>query len=171
MKFGPLTTMMSGLAIAALGLTVGLATPARTPRATLDAATVPATATAKAPAQVLLNCSDEGVTEPSSYIITCADAGMSLKGLRWTTWSSRFASAYGTFTENDCQPSCAGGHFHDYPVIVTAWGGKSVTGHSGERAYTQFTATFPGGSRPPLYELAGGKVVATYPVIQVLPAA
>jgi hypothetical protein len=171
MNLGPLTTMMSGFAIAALGLTVGLATPARAPRVTLDAATVVATAMAKAPARVLLNCSDEGVAEPSSYIITCADAGMRLKGLHWTTWSPRFASAYGTFTENDCQPSCAAGHFRNYPVIVTAWGSKSVAGHASERAYTEFTATFPGGSHPPLYELAGGKVVATYPVIQLLPAA
>jgi hypothetical protein len=171
MKLGPITTIISGFAIAALGLTVGLATSARTPRATLDAATVPAAATAKAPAYVLLDCSDKGVTRPSSYIITCADAGIRLQGLHWTTWSSDFGGAYGTFSENDCEPSCADGHFHDYPVIVTAWGVKGVRGHSGERAHTELTLTFPASSRPPVYELAGGKVVATYPVTQLMPAA
>lgn len=168
MNLGPFTTMTSGLAIAALGLTVGLATPARTPRATLDAATAPA---ATAPAYVLLNCSDKGMSEPSSYTITCADAGIRLEGLHWTAWSSHFAGAYGTLTENDCQPSCADGHFHNYAVIVTAWGSKSVEGHSDQRAYAQFTLTFPGASRPPLYELVNGKATATYPVTQLMPAA
>jgi hypothetical protein len=171
MKLGTVTTVASAFAIAALGLTIGLAAPARTGRAALDAATIPAATTAKAPAYVLLNCSDKGVTEPSSYIITCADAGMVLEGLHWTTRSPYFAGAYGTFSENDCKPSCAAGHFRNYSVIVSAWGSKSVKGHPNERAYTEFTATFPGASRPPVYELAGGKVVATYPVTQVLPAA
>jgi hypothetical protein len=170
MKLGLLTTMTSAFAIAAVGLTVGLTTSARTGRATLDAATAPAAATAKAPSYVLLTCAGKGVTEPSSDIITCADAGMVLQGLHWTTWSSHFASAYGTFSENDCKPSCANGHFHNYSVIATAWGSKGVSGHSNERAYTEFALTFPGSSRPPVYELVNGKVDATYPVTQVLPA-
>lgn len=171
MKLGPVTTITSAFAIAALGLAIGLTASARTGRATLDAATVPAATSAEAPAYVLLNCSDKGGTEPSSYIVACADAGMVLKDLHWATWSPHFAGAHGTFSENDCKPSCAAGHFRDYSVIVTAWGSKSVKGHPNERAYTELTVTFPGASRPPVYELVGGKVVATYPVTQVLPAA
>jgi hypothetical protein len=171
MRLGPLTTITSAFAIAALGLAIGLAAPARSSRATLDAAVVPAAATAKAPAYVLFDCSGRGVTGPASYIITCADAGTSLEGMHWTTWSSHFASAYGTFSENDCKPSCAVGHFRNYPVIVTAWGSKSVKGHASERAYTELTVTFPGTSRPPVYELVDGKVVATYPLTQLVPAA
>jgi hypothetical protein len=166
MRLGLLATMTSAFALAALGLTVGLATPARTGRAALDAATGPA----KAPTYALVSCTAKGETEPSSDIITCADAGMLLTALHWTTWSSRFASAYGTFSENDCKPNCASGHFRAYSVLVTAWGSKSVTGHSSERAYAELTLTFPGSSRPPVYELANGKVEATYPVTQVLPA-
>ena len=171
MKLGPLTKITSAFAIATLGLTVGLAMPSHTSRVTLDAATAPAATGAKAPTYVLVNCSGKGVTQPSSYVITCADAGIVLEGLHWTTWSSHFASSYGTFSENDCKPNCASGRFHDYSVIVTAWGGKSVKGHVSERAYAELTLTFPGSSRPPVYVLAGGKVVTTYPVTQVMPAA
>jgi len=168
MKLHAITTM-SVLAIAALGVAAGLGTPAHTGRATLDAATAPAAA--KAPTYVLLNCSGKGVIEPSSSILTCADAGMRLESLHWTTWSSHFAGAYGTFSENDCRPSCATGHFHDYSVIVTAWGSKGVAGDSGERAYASLTLTFQGSSRPPVYELVNGKLVTSYPVTQVMPAA
>ncbi|HTU74731.1 MAG TPA: hypothetical protein VMG38_14550 [Trebonia sp.] len=160
--------MTSAFASGAVGLTVGLALPARPGQATLAAATAPA---ATAPAYLLLTCSDQGQTEPSSFIMTCADAGMRLEGLRWTTWSSHFASAYGTFSENDCEPNCASGHVRDYPVVVTAWGSKGVPGHSSERAYTELTLTFPASSRPPVQALAGGKAEVTYPVTQVLPAA
>jgi hypothetical protein len=162
--------MTSAFAIAALGLTIGLTSSTGSSRATLDAATAPAATTAKAPAYVLLNCASKAVTKPSSYTITCADGGILLKGLHWTTWSSRFAGAYGTLSENDCKPYCVDGHFHDYSVIVTAWGSGSVKGHSGERAYTKLTLTFPGSSRPPIYHLVNGKLVATYPVTQLVPA-
>jgi hypothetical protein len=170
MKLRPLTTITSGFAVAALGLALGLATPGHDGRVTLDAVTAPAAAPAKAPGLVLLNCSGHGTTEPSSYIITCADAGIRLEGLHWTTWSSHLAGAYGTLSENDCQPSCAGGHFRDYTVIVTAWGSKTVRVSARERAYTELTLTFPGTSRPPVYVLDSGKVVATYPVTQLMPA-
>jgi hypothetical protein len=179
MNLGTITTTTSALAAAAAGLAIGLATsPGTTTPATLDAATstsaVTATAVtataAKPPEYVLRNCDFKGVTEPSSYVLACADDGLGLASLHWTTWTSHFAAAYGTLYENDCTPNCADGHFHDYPVIVTAWGSASVAGHPGERRYTQLTLTFPGTSRPPVYQLVNGKVVTTYPVTQVIPA-
>jgi hypothetical protein len=178
MKLGPITTMTSAFAAAAVGLAIGLATsagaiPAGATPATLDAATstsaVTATA-ANAPQYVLRDCDFKGVTEPSSYVLACADDGLGLAGLHWTTWTSHFAAAYGTLYANDCQPNCADGHFHNYPVIVTAWGSASVAGQPGERRYTQLTLTFPGTSRPPAYQLVNGKIVTTYPVTQVIPA-
>jgi hypothetical protein len=178
MKLGLMATITSVFTLA-VGLTIGFAASAGTTEATLDAATAPAsgasvaavTSGATAPKYVLLDCPFKGVTEPSSYILACADDGLGLESLHWTTWTSHFAGAYGTLYENDCQPSCADGHFHTYSVLVTAWGSRGVKGNPSERAYTELTLTFPGTSRPPVYQLVNGKVVATYPVTQVVEAA
>jgi hypothetical protein len=169
MKQRLITTITSALATAALGLTIGLMASAGSTHTTLDAATAPA-AGAAAPEYVMLNCDFKAVVRPSSYVLACADDGMGLVHMQWTSWTAHLASGYGTFYENDCTPSCASGHFHYYSVIVTAWGSAGVTGHPSERRYTELTLTFPGTSRPPVYVLVNGKVVATHPVTQVLPA-
>lgn len=57
---------------------------------------------------------------PASMVITCADGNYALTGLRWQRWGSATATATGTARVNDCTPYCAAGHFHDYPVTVTA---------------------------------------------------
>jgi len=170
MNRGIVPTITSLFTVAALGVAIGIAASAGSSRATLDAVTTPQAATAPAPKYVLLDCALKGVTVPSSYVLACADHGLGLEGLHWTTWTSHFAGAYGTLYENDCKPSCANGHFHTYPVVVTAWGSRAVNGNPNERAYTELTLTFPGSTRPPVYKLVNGKVVATYPVTQVVPA-
>jgi hypothetical protein len=66
-------------------------------------------------------------------------------------------------------PDCAQGHVHYYPVLVMLWGSGSVPGEPAERRYTEVTLVYPG-ARPPVYQIVNGKVVATYPVTQTLPA-
>ena len=138
------------------------------------ARTVSASATSSASAAatvatsqyVLYNCNFKGVVEPATDILACADGNALLQGLHWATWTPQLASAYGTFVENDCQPSCVGGHFHSYPAVVTAWGSGSVLGHPAERRYTELTLMFPG-PRPPYYN---GSSKLTYPLMQTFPA-
>ena len=174
MKQRLITSITSALATAALGLTIGLMASAGSTHTTLDAATAPAAGTAAAssaaPEYVMLNCDFKAVVRPSSYVLACADDGMGLESMQWTSWTAHLASGYGTFYEKNCTPSCASGRILDYPVIITAWGSAGVTGHPSERRYTELTLTFPGTSRPPVYVLVNGKVVATHPVTQVLPA-
>jgi len=107
-----------------------------------------------------------GIVEPATDILACADGNALLQGLHWATWTPQLASAYGTFVANDCQPSCAGGHFHSYPAVVTAWGSGSVQGRPAERRYTELTLMFPG-ARPPYYN---GNSKSTYPLTQTYPA-
>ena len=131
--------------------------------ATSSASTAPGAATSR---YVLYDCNFKGVVEPATDTLACADGNALLQGLHWGAWTPQLASAYGTFVENDCQPSCVGGHFHSYPAVVTAWGSGSVQGHPAERRYTELTLMFPG-ARPPYYNASGKP---TYPLTQTFPA-
>jgi hypothetical protein len=117
----------------------------------------------------LYDCDFKGQVRPATEVLTCAAAGMVLQGMRWASWTPRFASADGTLRENDCKPDCAQGHFHRYPAVVVAWGRGSVPGHPAQRRYTHLTLVFTG-PRPPVYAIVGGKVVTTHPATQDLPA-
>jgi hypothetical protein len=140
-----------------------------TPAATHTPASTQA-ATAKAFKRVVLDCSLKPVVAPSTIIITCADAGIGVRDLRWASWTPKLASGYGTFWENDCTPNCAEGHFHYYPSLEVLWGSATVKGHPSDRRYTELTVIFTGKTRPPVYVLKNGKLVATYPLTQTFGA-
>ena len=119
---------------------------------------------------VVVDCSSNPVVMPSTYVIACADAGMGVQDLRWTSWTPKLASGYGTFWENDCTPNCAEGHIHYYRSLEVLWGSATVTGHPADRRYTKLTVIFTGKKRPPVYVQKNGKVVATYPLTQTFAA-
>jgi hypothetical protein len=133
------------------------------------AAVTRADSNAAAPRYVVLNCEFKAQVKPGTYVLACADNGIGLQNLHWTSWTAKLASGYGTEWENDCKPNCAEGHFHYYPVLAVLWGSARVKGHPAERRYTEVTVSYPG-ARPPVYMLVNGKIVATYPVTQTLPA-
>lgn len=56
---------------------------------------------------------------PDSLTLTCADGGMRLEDLIWAVWDVNGAVGYGTYLENNCQPSCAEGTYSRTPVYVT----------------------------------------------------
>lgn len=126
--------------------------------------------TADTPKHVVLNCSLKPVVEPSTFTIACADGGIGVKQLHWTSWTPKLASGYGTFWENDCKPDCAHGQIHYYQSREVLWGSATVAGHPAERRYTKLTVIFTGKNRPPVYVLKHGKLVAAYPLTQTFPA-
>jgi hypothetical protein len=159
---------------AAVGLAVQSGGAAASTRAgvTGSARSVPAvttalTAGAATPRFILLGCDNNAEVAPSG-ISNCGDGAVGLKGLHWTSWTSRVASGYGTYFLNDCTPSCAAGHFNTYPALVVLWGSAAVKGHPSERKYTQMTLVFTG-TRPPYYQLVNGKSVVTHPVTLTFP--
>ena len=168
MNWGRLPTIASGFAVAALGLSLGLAGCAGA--ATTSAAAVTrAGSAAAAPQYIVLNCMDKAQVKPGTISLACADNGIGLTHLHWTSWTPQLASAYGASWENDCKPSCAQGHVHNYPVVAVLWGSATVKGHPGERRYTEATLSYTK-RRPAVYATnCNGKVVATYPVTQTLP--
>jgi hypothetical protein len=163
------TTAAAGFAAAALGLSFGL--PGGAGAATASAHAVAGAGSASAaPRYVVLNCMDKdtGQVKPGTIYLACADDGVGLTGLHWTSWTPELASAYGTEWQNDCQPNCAAGHIRDYPVVTMLWGSATVKGHRDERRYSEVTVSYPK-NRPAVYTIRNGKVVATYPVSQTLP--
>jgi hypothetical protein len=104
-----------------------------------------ATTRAARPRQfVVLNCANRGVIRPRSFQLACADGNDYLSRLHWQAWGQGYATATGTQTMNDCQPSCAQGKFHSYPIRVIFWGGEAVSGHPGEQRYTMVTLLYTG---------------------------
>ena len=167
MSRGRFAAIASGFAIAALGLGLGLTGSA-------GAATAPAPAAPRAASSaaalryVVLNCLGHAQAKPGTIALACADNGTGLSYLHWASWTPALASAYGTEWQNDCQPNCAAGHIHHYPVRVMLWGSATVPGHPAERRYTEATLSYPQG-RPAVYVVkCKAKVVATYPVSQTL---
>jgi hypothetical protein len=90
---------------------------------------------------------------PSSFILTCADAGDVLTGLHWVDWASQ---AFGTGIEmiNTCKPSCAEGKFVSYPALVALWRPEPLPGHPGVLYFTRITKVYTA-NRPPLYYCQG----------------
>ena len=67
------------------------------------------------------NCTTPSI-EPAEIVLACADYGVLVEGLRWTSWTAASALAAGTLVYNDCRPDCAEGHYHHVPgtrVILT----------------------------------------------------
>jgi hypothetical protein len=164
MKLRTIAGMTAAVAVVGLGLSSAAAAAAH------PAVTVKAALAAKPPRYVVLDCDFRPVVAPSTFVITCADAGIGVRHLHWTSWTSKLASGYGTFWENDCEPNCADGHFHYYPSLEVLWGRATVQGHPADRRYTKLTVIFTGKARPPVYVLKNGKLVATHPLTQTFGA-
>ncbi len=47
--------------------------------------------------------------KPKAITFTCADGGLYVDKIQWTSWSQRGATGTGIFYENLCEPSCAEG--------------------------------------------------------------
>jgi hypothetical protein len=133
----------------ALGLLAGCAsanTGAAAP-ASARAASQPSTV-------VVVDCSGQRQTRPSSFILTCADANDALTALHWASWADSQAFGTGTEEVNTCSPDCADGKLVSYPALITLWRPEPLPGHPGVRYFTRITRIYPA-NRPPLYNCQG----------------
>jgi hypothetical protein len=86
----------------------------------------PRTSSVSAPRQLVavalpkvLDCGGKVVFEPGQYVLACADYNAYFTALRWTAWTARSATAVGVYSQNDCTPDCAAGHFWSAPGTIT----------------------------------------------------
>jgi hypothetical protein len=121
----------TGIAAAAAppGAAVTASPTGASARPTTGPATAPSSSAPAADVGVVADCaSAEPHTlsrEPSSIVLTCADAGIRIEGLTWVTWTDSAAAGHGTLWENQCVPSCAEGKFAKYPVAVALFAVRS----------------------------------------------
>jgi len=97
--------------------------------------------------------SDGLQVEPASILYTGdgtgllagANVGNRKSGIAWTKWTSELALGTGFNQLNDCDPSCAGGKFHGYPVRIELWRPQTL---AGTLVFTRMTIFYKK-SRPP----------------------
>ena len=67
--------------------------------------------------------------KPELIFLTCADGGLYVEKIKWSTWSKEGATGMGIFSENLCEPSCAEGQRVEAPVNVVL---SKLTEHNGK---------------------------------------
>jgi len=109
------------------------------------------TATALAGVGVVSACDDAPPhslsRDPSVIILACADAGIGVQDLTWTSWTASSATGQGMLWENECVPtaSCGANKFSHYPVAVTL---SAVKASAAGPWFSQLKVTWKDG-RPP----------------------
>ena len=71
------------------------------------------------PEQVLTWDCETAEYKPESITITCADGGIFVEKIQWSTWSKEGATGTGIYSENLCEPNCAEGKRVSAPVKLT----------------------------------------------------
>jgi hypothetical protein len=100
-------------------------------------------ASAAAGDPVVVNCLGKGVQKPREIVMACADAGIMVDGIRWTTWNENRARGTGTLVWNTCLPTdCASGIVEKYRVRITLGG---VASGPGTDVFSAMTLRFPQG--------------------------
>jgi hypothetical protein len=72
---------------------------------------------------------------PRLIILTCADAGLRVTRIHWLRWGGSVAKGRGTVSYNDCDPFCAGGHFHNVPGARLRASRVTYCGNTGHDQY------------------------------------
>jgi hypothetical protein len=67
--------------------------------------------------------------KPELIFLTCADGGLYVEKIKWSTWSKEGATGIGIFSENLCEPSCAEGQREEAPVNLRL---TDLTEHNGK---------------------------------------
>jgi hypothetical protein len=74
---------------------------------------------APTPKQILTWDCEAAVYKPESITITCADGGIFVEKIQWSTWGQKGATGIGIYSENLCEPNCADGNRVTAPVNLT----------------------------------------------------
>jgi hypothetical protein len=95
-----------------------------------------------------INCFSEQF-KPKRIGLACADNGIWLGKLKWSSWSGSSAKGTGIYNQNDCMPTCSNGKIKSYPVKVTLSKVKTCPGQTNpafKRATLTYSGTRPSGA-------------------------
>jgi hypothetical protein len=104
------------------------------------------------PEQVLTWDCETALYKPESITITCADGGIFVEKIQWSTWSKEGATGTGIYSENLCEPSCAEGKRVTAPVTLTL---SNLTKNKGKHYLRTLDIATPDG-KDFLWGRAGG---------------
>lgn len=122
----------------------GCGTPASAASLRVSAASAGQRAAGTTAVPVVVVCINKTQVRPRSYILACADGQVYLSNLSWAAWGASSALASGTYTFNDCVPSCVGGQGRSFGVLAVLWDAQRWPGHAGVRYFTRLTIIFTG---------------------------
>jgi hypothetical protein len=148
MRFTRLRIVLAAGLVAVAGFT------ATTALAATPATARPAASAAKAPTVVLVNqCTGKGQVKPSPTIPLpeCMPSSVYIGKASWTSWAS-VAFGAADLVINNCTPSCAGGKYIKYPILIVLWRAEPWKGKKGEDYFSRMTWIYTGKrpSRVPL---------------------
>ncbi|MFF4957630.1 hypothetical protein [Streptomyces sp. NPDC001222] len=107
---------------------------------------------------VIVDCLWHAQVRPADFMLACGDGNSRLSSLHWSHWDPGSATASGINVVNDCNPYCAAGTFHSYPVVVRLDRPEPWKKDPQLRHYTQLSLVYTAG-RPD-----GFHRVVTYPL-------
>lgn len=91
----------------------------------------PAVANAAPSDTSIVDCSGDLVTKPSTIVITCGDASVSINKITWSSWTADSAKGKGVLAWNTCLPkTCVNGIVQKYRVRIVLGGVASGTAGS-----------------------------------------
>jgi len=127
----------------------GQAAGGRATNATARPAAAEPAATGLADVYVVANCAAAAPyslsREPLSITLACADAGIGVRDMLWTSWTPTTATGSGLLWEKLCVPDCATGKIGYYPVDVTL---SAVRSSAKGHWFSELRVSWPG-IRPP----------------------
>jgi hypothetical protein len=71
------------------------------------------------PEQILTWDCETALYKPESITITCADGGIFVEKIQWSTWGEEGATGIGIYSENLCEPNCGEGRRVNAVVKLT----------------------------------------------------
>jgi len=87
-----------------------------------------------------------GRYRPHTIIVACGDGNFYFSHLSWHGWNTSVAHGRGRANENDCNPFCAAGQFHAYPIEVRL--SRPDLCDDGRWDYTRISWRYPGPRGP-----------------------
>ena len=84
--------------------------------------------------------------KPELIFLTCADGGLYVEKIKWSTWTKDGATGIGIFSENLCKPSCAEGQREEAQVNLSL---TNLTEQSGKYYLRTLDVSTPDGKEFP----------------------
>jgi hypothetical protein len=135
---------LTRLRVTAAGLVI-IAATAVTALAAAPASARPSAAARATPVVLVNQCSGKGQVKPSPTIPLpeCMPSSVFIGKVSWTSWAS-VAFGAAELEVNNCTPSCAGGKFIKYPILMVLWRAEPWAGKKGEDYFSRMTWIYSG---------------------------